>query len=437
LATEAAGAVFDRVTKGYFKTQETMQQGLIKLQQYVSQQTSDSVETQIQILERTAASAAAGGDLAYAMKIGAQIDNLKAQKKLADQALKKSQSDADAFLKNYQLPSESGGVDQEKQEAEQKAKQKADIEKEYAKKIIDDKVELLKIEKDEALKSAESVGAETANITAYYDNLIKEQEDADREEKKQKDLQAAKDTMSEISSYATLASGALAGIFAELSRQELDAIDARYQAELKANGLAEKSAVELAEEQIAAAQASGDADALIAAETALKKAQIDEKYAREKATAQYNADLAEWNNKWIMSIVDGASAVIEAGPLTPFGIATGIAAAIQTGVILANQPKPPSFATGGIVMPSGSGSQITVAENGYPEMMINGGASGEAFLNDIANRIASVVASRQAGSMRAVININGREIEAEIMNIVEDGTSTGAMKIYDSAIVRG
>lgn len=421
--------LFDKLSKGYFSNQEKMQQYLVKMQSWVAQQTSDNINTQMQILQNAIGNLKAAGDWTGANQAQAKLTSLYAQQKLAEDAAAKAKADADAFVADYKFTGDTG-TDDAAAKAQDTANKKKAIEDEYARKLITDKIEALKAEQQAEIDSANEVGASTADIEKYYAGLIADEEERARDEKKEKDIQNAKDIMSEISTYANLASGAISGVLGELSRQELEAIDARYQAELEANGLGEKSAIEKAQAEIDAATAAGDADALIAAQTAMKKAQIDTKYQKEKATAQYNAAMAEWNNKWIMSLVDGASAVIEALPNVALSIATGIAAGLNTGVILANKPKAPSFTTGGIVPGNFTSGDKISAQLNSGEMVLNTAQQTQLF--DMINSGGQTKSF--AGTYSAVIHLDKYTFKDATIEIIQNAARDNQIVINKGAL---
>jgi TP901 family phage tail tape measure protein len=73
-------------------------------------------------------------------------------------------------------------------------------------------------------------------------------------------------------------------------------------------------------------------------------------------------------------------------------------------------PPVPSFQTGGIVLPSssgtgaGTGQIVNVAENGAPELLLNGGASGQAFLQQFAQTIAAEIGGVNNAPVQIVID---------------------------------
>lgn len=190
-------------------------------------------------------------------------------------------------------------------------------------------------------------------------------------------------------------------------QQNLDALDADTQAQLEAAGLAEQTDLEKAQAKLDAAIAANDAEAISEAEKELKKQQIlkdaadkkiaiDKKYEKEKAQLQYKASLEAWNLQLLNAIAGTAVAVVNALQTQPIWLGivmaalAGVTGGIQIAAVAAAKPKPPALATGGIAIPGadGKGAQVLMAENGSPELALNGGASGEPFLNNFADKIA-------------------------------------------------
>ncbi len=149
-------------------------------------------------------------------------------------------------------------------------------------------------------------------------------------------------------------------------KAQLAAYEAEKQAALEAAGLADKTTLETLQEKVDAAKAAGDAEALAAAEAALKKQQIIEEYnAKElaatkkaeydKAVIKYKADIAQYGVNIAMAVAQGALAIIQAfaqlGPIAGAIAAAVVAAttAAQIVVMTNNKPQPPpALALGGV-----------------------------------------------------------------------------------------
>lgn len=241
----------------------------------------------------------------------------------------------------------------------------------------------------------------------------------------------------------------------------LNALDSDTQAKLEAAGLQEKTAVETAQEKLDAAIASGDGEAIAEAEKELLKQQIladseaarnkiladakavqlaqDKQYQKDKADLEYKAAVQQWENQLLNATVAGAQSIISglgAGlqiggwPGIIAGIAmmalAGITMGVQIDAINKNKPKPPALATGGIAIPSGAGggAEVLVAENGSPEMMLNGGASGEAFLNQFADKVAErIMSNNNGGKDITIVNqLDAMVISSAVVRNINNGT---------------
>jgi len=177
------------------------------------------------------------------------------------------------------------------------------------------------------------------------------------------------------------------------AKQQTDAIDAALkaqlaayeqekQAALEAAGVADETTLETLQKKLDAAKQSGDAEAIAAAEAALKKEQILEDYnAKEaeatkkaeydKAVIKYKADLVQHAVNVAQAIAQGALAVIQAfaqlGPIAGAiaAVIVGASVAAQIAVMNANKPQPPAaFALGGVAQ----GGLALVGEQG-PELI--------------------------------------------------------------------
>ena len=121
---------------------------------------------------------------------------------------------------------------------------------------------------------------------------------------------------------------------------------------------------------------------------------INKNIEKETAQAEYKGALAAWRFNLLDSAARAALAVISAynaPPVSwPITVPTAIAAgAAATTAVALQRPQSPQLATGGIVMPISGGVPTVQAENGFPELSLNGGPEGEALLNQFAERVAS------------------------------------------------
>lgn len=161
-------------------------------------------------------------------------------------------------------------------------------------------------------------------------------------------------------------------------------IDAQLQAELEAAGVADETTLEQAQREYDIAQASGSDLEKEEKRRALVKAQIENKYQKERAMVQYEGDLQAWELQKKLALAQGALAIINAYasaaaiPFTGFILApiaaavAATAAAIQYQAVSAAKPQPPKFAEGGIVPGTNfSGDNVPIRAN-----------SGELILNN-------------------------------------------------------
>ena len=85
-------------------------------------------------------------------------------------------------------------------------------------------------------------------------------------------------------------------------------------------------------------------------------------------------------------------------PFIPAGLAAGALATAQGGLqIAAVSMAKPKLATGGIVLPRMGGTDVTLAENQYPELALNAGPSGQELMAMFARQIVDHMQGAQAG----------------------------------------
>ncbi len=70
-------------------------------------------------------------------------------------------------------------------------------------------------------------------------------------------------------------------------------------------------------------------------------------------------------------------------------------------------PALPSYQTGGIVLPASSskGTAVSVAENGYPELLMNSGPEGQSFMREFASMLAGMINKSGTSSDRPIVVI--------------------------------
>lgn len=136
-----------------------------------------------------------------------------------------------------------------------------------------------------------------------------------------------------------------------------------------------------------------------------ERQQLTEQAEQEKAEIRYRADLIEWNADRLRAAANLSAAIIRTFAqfgFTPAGFAAeaigAVAAGVELAAINASRPQAPQLQTGGIVIPQAGGAQVVVAENNNAELLLNGGASGESFLNMFADRIADRILGTTTGA---------------------------------------
>lgn len=215
----------------------------------------------------------------------------------------------------------------------------------------------------------------------------------------------------------------------------LDALDKQMEAELEAAGVADETAVESAEAALEAAKEEGDAEEILAAEKALKKAQIEEDYANKKeqiekeaAMASYKVELAQFKTNKALNIaqalIAGAQAALQALKLGP--IAGPIAAAVMAGLtayqikVIREQQAPtaPTFAEGGVVLPTNGGTTAIVGEGGQPEVIFPLDKL-ESFLSSYSNNSNSLSNSEP---INLTITLDSRTLYSGIFNASKNRT---------------
>lgn len=169
-----------------------------------------------------------------------------------------------------------------------------------------------------------------------------------------------------------------------------------------------------------------------------------EKINRDAAQKKHKIDLWNWGQSIIQAGLDTASAVLKnlsAYPQPLGGIMAGISAAagaVQLGLIMANKPTPPKFASGGIVQGNSYSGDRVVANVNSGEMILNAtqqrqlwetangmGARGGVFLN-IHNSASNLV--------RATPQVDGNTINLMIDARVTESLRNGR---YDAALEEG
>ncbi len=232
--------------------------------------------------------------------------------------------------------------------------------------------------------------------------------------------------------------GALSAIFTAITNERLSELDRWLQAELEAAGLLEETTLERLQRELDAAIESGDQETEADLRKQIKKEEILLEYEKEKAKIEYEGELRSWRIQLLSTISQSFQAALNAYssaaaiPLIGFLLGPIAAAAatafgkLQISAVRKSKPKPPGAKTGGIVVPKTGGTELNVAENRASELLLNGGAEGEAFLNEFAQKIADIV---NAG--------NGSGITIPV-HLYMDGkkVAQSSAKYYNNGIVR-
>ena len=260
----------------------------------------------------------------------------------------------------------------------------------------------------------------TNKVNAFYDKL-EETEAAER----------FKQNIAYALESATSMFSALSDLVNAVYDNKIARVEQDMQAELEANGVAEESAVERAERELALAQETGNEEAVLEAQNALKKAQIEEKYAKKKAEIEYEGSLMVWNIQRLQAIAGAALGVMNAyaagfkfGPIVAaaYAATAGLLGSIQVAAVQAARPVK-SYQTGGIVRATGGGQEGRLAENGYDEYLFNMGPSGDAFARQQASLVAEylIAAGIFKRSIDFTLEIDSVALAKVIAPVFENG----------------
>ena len=253
----------------------------------------------------------------------------------------------------------------------------------------------IELERQRAIEAVKASEADIASKNAAID-AINEYYDALRDKTAQEEFEANNQKMfKSIEDGFFNLGGSITGLFSAIADARLRQIDAQLKAELEAAGVAEKSAVEVAQTELVEARKSGNAELILEKEKALKRAQIEEEFERKKANIRYQSEMAIWQITLAQTLAEAARAIVQAVASAPFpfnlpaiGFAT-VTGGLQTAAVAASKPEKPVFDSGGIVLPKGgnTGTDITVARNGAAEVMFNAGEEGRPFARQMAGLI--------------------------------------------------
>jgi len=279
---------------------------------------------------------------------GTLTDNVKKAIKEAKDLIGIKEEATKKTQKEIEL--EKMAADEAKKLAEKKAKDAIEFEKsrlEYEKSIQQQinemtltKLELLELERQEALRIAEEKGAGVLAVSQLY--ALKEQElkDQIRAEEAAKDEQAMRERLRRTSQIGNK----LNNVLARFSDNKLARLDIEEKKQIQAV----KNSQLTEEQKQAAIQKIEDT-------TEKKRQKLErERAIREKLAALFNI------------AVNTASAVVEALPNIPLSIAIGALGAAE-GVAVATTPLP--FAEGGLVQGSDKGVNSIIGEKNQDELV--------------------------------------------------------------------
>lgn len=173
--------------------------------------------------------------------------------------------------------------------------------------------------------------------------------------------------LSEVSSGVR----SLGNLFNALTAQRLKQIDDALEAQLRAEGLAEETAVERLQRELDEAIRAGNEEVANEKRNALRKAEIEEDFAEKKKRIQREEAKRQKDLAIFQAIIDTASAIIRAMPNIALMALAGATGALQLATIQA-QPLP-SFDTGSIRVDK---DQVAKVHKG--EMILPAGLSDEA-----------------------------------------------------------
>jgi hypothetical protein len=275
----------------------------------------------------------------------------------------------------------------------------------------------------EDFKEIQDGVAKTSQEWQWLQEIIN-QLNLDKAKKEFSDLVSNVDT---VWSQIEDAIGSFTDIFTEGISDQIDALTEYYdkQRELLEND--GKTKREALEAELADAIANNDEEAKAEAEKNLALYDLDEEYEKKKLQLQYEADLAEYQSNIVTAAGDVAMSILKAlsssAPPWNFIMAglSGAAGAVQMAALVAAKPNAPSAATGGIVLPSGGGGLVNVAENGSPELLLNDSAIGDAVLSAFADKIASKINAAGGGTVTVPIYLDGKLLAQSTVKRINNG----------------
>lgn len=224
-----------------------------------------------------------------------------------------------------------------------------------------DKLELLELEKQQALQKADELGADKAAINELYALREQKLKDKLRDEDAAK---AAEDLKKRFAQGAAMANK-LSSIFSKFSDNQTKRMDNE-----------EKRRIEVIENSQMTEEQKETAIQKIEEETEKKRQKLERQRAiREKAAALFNI------------AINTASAIIEALPNIPLSIVVG-ALGVAEGIAVATAPLP--FFEGALVQGSEPGVNALVGESGQDELVFPLETGIGLFIDGLLERLGEI-----------------------------------------------
>lgn len=366
-----------------------------------------------------------------------QLEKEKIYQKALEEAIEKGYKPQETIVKNLQTEYEklyNLRIQREKEAKEETKKTNEETKKSTTNlwstisNIFTDTKDKSKSIWEEMLDDFEIINDQMLEIHKETLKKIEEEEEKRKQSYKEYSKSIATNFISTIGGIA----GSIGQIFDIANQQRLDELDQRLQAELEAAGLLKETEEDRLKAELEAAREAGDTEAELQAQNDLRRIEIEREYERERAKLKYQGELQQWRITLSQGIASAASAVISgfaSKPFIPVGIAAGVSAGIASGIQLAAirkaKPDPPSFQTGGIVLPSGTkqGTAVNVAEGGSSELLLNNSASGKDMLRQFAKEIARELKGNNNNNNIGYfqLSIDGKKLSEIMANYYNNG----------------
>lgn len=277
-----------------------------------------------------------------------------------------------------------------------------------------------------------------------------------------------KDMVNQIGSALSSLAGSLESLFSAIYDQRIAELEATEEAALKAAGVQEDTAQEAAQKELDLAQQTSDdaieaiqkrldaatragdlesaavlqvaidkqkaLDAEIISEkkAAVERAKIEADYAEKKKKLEFEAAMASWKLQLASATASAAQAVLNALLTRPWWLGlinAGVAGTVGGIQVAAVSAAKPQLATGGIVLPQSGGRDVTLAENGYAELALNSGPSGEALMGMFASKIVESMQAQGQGQGSKSLTINLKVDRKTLSSLVVDDINNGRVRL--------